>query len=48
MKMGDSPDENVEAIPSGSIGLDLALGVGGYPRGELLKFMDRNPQERQH
>ena len=37
MKMGDSPDENVEAISSGSIGLDLALGVGGYPKGRVVE-----------
>ena len=35
MKMGDSPDENVEAISSGSLGLDIALGVGGYPKGRV-------------
>ena len=38
MKMGDSPDENVEALPSGSIGLDLALGVGGYPKGRVVEI----------
>jgi len=38
MKMGDSPDENVEAIPSGSFGLDLALGVGGYPKGRVVEI----------
>ena len=38
MKMGDSPDENVEAVPSGSIGLDLALGVGGYPKGRVVEI----------
>jgi len=38
MKLGDSPDENVEAIPSGSIGLDLALGVGGYPKGRVVEI----------
>ena len=38
MKMGDSPDENVEGIPSGSIGLDLALGVGGYPKGRVVEI----------
>ena len=38
MKMGDSPDENVEAIPSGSTGLDLALGVGGYPKGRVVEI----------
>ncbi|PDH47447.1 MAG: recombinase RecA [Bacteroidetes bacterium MED-G13] len=38
MKMGDRPDENVEAISSGSIGLDLALGVGGYPKGRVVEI----------
>tara|TARA_X000001036_G_C20686560_1_gene807851 strand:- start:3298 stop:4290 length:993 start_codon:yes stop_codon:yes gene_type:complete len=38
MKMGDSPDESVEAIPSGSLGLDLALGVGGYPKGRVVEI----------
>ena len=33
MKMGDKAVEEVETISSGSLGLDLALGVGGYPRG---------------
>ena len=38
MKMGDSPDESIEAIPSGSLGLDLALGVGGYPKGRVVEI----------
>ncbi len=38
MKMGDSPNENVEAISSGSIGLDIALGVGGYPKGRVVEI----------
>ena len=38
MKMGDSPDENVEAISSGSLGLDIALGVGGYPKGRVVEI----------
>ena len=38
MKMGDSPDENVEAISSGSLGLDMALGVGGYPKGIVIEI----------
>ena len=33
MKMGDEVVENIEVIPTGSIGLNAALGVGGYPRG---------------
>ena len=38
MKMGDSPDEHVEAISSGSLGLDIALGVGGYPKGRVIEI----------
>ena len=38
MKMGDSKVEDVEAISSGSLGLDLALGVGGYPRGRVIEI----------
>ena len=38
MKLGDNAIENVQVIPSGSIGLDLALGVGGYPRGRVIEI----------
>ena len=38
MRMGDERVENVEVIPTGSIGLDLALGVGGYPRGRIIEI----------
>jgi len=38
MKMGDDNIEQVEVIPTGSIGLDLALGVGGYPRGRIVEI----------
>ncbi|MGB5237533.1 MAG: recombinase RecA [Flavobacteriaceae bacterium] len=38
MKMGDHVIEDVEVIPSGSIGLDLAMGVGGYPRGRVIEI----------
>jgi recombination protein RecA len=38
MKMGDSAIENVAAIPSGSISLNIALGVGGYPRGRVIEI----------
>lgn len=37
MKLGDTPKVNVDAIPSGSIGLDWALGIGGYPRGRIIE-----------
>ncbi len=38
MKMGDSPVQEVDVIPTGSLGLDLALGVGGYPRGRVIEI----------
>lgn len=38
MKMGDDVIENIEVIPSGSIGLNYALGVGGYPRGRIIEI----------
>ena len=38
MKLGDKVDEKIDAIPSGSIGVDLALGVGGYPRGRVIEI----------
>jgi len=38
MKMGDAALEDVEVIPSGSLGLDVALGVGGYPRGRVIEI----------
>ncbi|HAG34000.1 MAG: DNA recombination/repair protein RecA [Cryomorphaceae bacterium BACL18 MAG-120924-bin36] len=38
MRMGDSAVEEVEIIPSGSLGLDIALGIGGYPRGRVVEI----------
>ena len=38
MKMGDVAIDDIEAISSGSLGLDLALGVGGYPRGRVIEI----------
>lgn len=37
MKLGDSPKVDVGVIPTGSIGLDWALGIGGYPRGRIIE-----------
>ncbi len=37
MKLGDTKKMNVEAIPSGSFSLDLALGVGGFPKGRIVE-----------
>ena len=38
MRMGDSPIEKIDTIPSGSLGLDIALGVGGYPKGRVVEI----------
>ncbi len=38
MKMGDAVQEDIEFISSGSIGLDYALGIGGYPRGRVVEI----------
>ena len=38
MKLGDEHVDNVEVIPTGSIGLNAALGVGGYPRGRIIEI----------
>ena len=38
MKLGDQPKWDVEVIPSGSIALDHALGIGGYPRGRVVEI----------
>jgi len=38
MKLGDQPVVDVQAIPSGSVGLDLALGIGGYPKGRIVEI----------
>ena len=38
MKMGDVAAEDIACIPTGSLGLDLALGIGGYPRGRVVEI----------
>jgi recombination protein RecA len=38
MKMGDAVVQEINVIPTGSLGLDLALGVGGYPRGRVVEI----------
>ena len=38
MRLGDDNIEDVDAIPSGSISLNYALGVGGYPRGRIIEI----------
>ena len=38
MRMGDEKVDNVEVIPTGSVGLNAALGVGGYPKGRIIEI----------
>jgi recombination protein RecA len=38
MRLGDDAIEDVEVIPSGSLGIDLALGIGGFPRGRVVEI----------
>src|SRR5438477_13142681 len=38
MKLGDAPKVDVNAIPTGSIGVDWALGIGGVPRGRIIEI----------
>ena len=38
MRMGDAAIEEVDVIPTGSLGIDVALGVGGYPRGRVVEI----------
>ena len=38
MRLGEERIDNIEVIPSGSISLDYALGVGGYPRGRIVEI----------
>jgi recombination protein RecA len=38
MKMGDTPKVNIDVIPTGSLGLDAALGIGGVPRGRIIEI----------
>ncbi len=38
MMLGERPKVNVDALPSGSLGLDYALGIGGYPRGRIIEI----------
>ena len=38
MRMGDKKQERIPAVPTGSLGLDLALGIGGLPRGRVVEI----------
>ena len=38
MRLGDRPDMNIDAIPTGSLALDAALGIGGVPKGRIIEI----------
>ncbi len=38
MKLGERPNVDIDSIPSGSISLDIALGIGGYPKGRIVEI----------
>ena len=38
MRLGDQPEQNVEVIPTGSLALDMALGIGGLPKGRIVEI----------
>ena len=43
MKLGDFQAMNVEAIPTGALSLDIALGIGGIPRGRIIEVYTKTP-----
>jgi recombination protein RecA len=48
MKLGDNAIENIQTIPSGSIGLDAALGIGGFPRGRVIEIYGPESSGKTH
>ena len=40
MKLGEYQDMNIEAIPTGALNLDIALGIGGIPRGRIIEIFN--------
>lgn len=48
MKLGDDRIEEIAVIPTGSIALNAALGVGGYPRGRIIEIYGPSRRVRQH
>ena len=48
MKLGDEPVEQIDAIPSGSLTLDLALGIQGYPKGRVVEIYGPESSGKTH
>lgn len=47
MKLGENTHMQVDSIPTGSLTLDLALGIGGIPRGRIIEIFGPNPPVKQ-
>lgn len=47
MRLGDAPKLNIDAISTGAINLDIALGIGGIPKGRIIEILDLNLQVKQ-
>ena len=41
MRMGEKADTQISTVPTGSLALDAAIGVGGYPRGRIIEILYR-------
>ena len=48
MKLGENEHQKIDVIPSGSLSLDIALGIGGYPKGRIIEFMVLNQVVKLH
>ena len=45
MRLGDRPEQDVEVIPTGSLALDMALGIGGLPKGRIVEIQPDNGEQ---
>ena len=45
MRFGDKAEMNVDFIPTGSLALDVALGIGGLPKGRIIEIYGPGPQK---
>lgn len=48
MKLGDFTAMNIEAIPTGALSLDIALGIGGIPRGRIIEVFGPESSGKPH
>ena len=48
MRLGDVQAQHIDIIPTGALTLDIALGVGGIPRGRIVEVYGRSRLERRH